>query len=146
MSISSGDDADSNKKSDSEYYSEHNCVVDMCMEDDVDTTDGIDLDGDVVMDRDSNNDEEEDEEEEDEEKEDKEEVEEEDENENEDGGKEPRTIGQGEMVDTSADDVDAIVDNKPIVLPGQGQEMRMHTPRPEPLAPAQWPQTPEPPP
>jgi hypothetical protein len=70
----------------------------------------------------------------------------EDEEEDEDNGKEPRTIGQGEMVNTSADDVDTMVDDEPTVLPEQGQEMREHTPRPQPPAPAPRPQTPEPPP
>jgi len=64
--------------------------------------------------------------EEDEQKEDEEEEEDED----EDDGKEPRTIGQGEMVNTSADNVDTMVDNQPIMRPEQGQEMREHTPRP----------------
>jgi hypothetical protein len=44
----------------------------------------------------------------------------EDEEEDEDNGKEPRTIGQGEMVNTSADDVDTMVDDEPTVLPEQG--------------------------
>ena len=69
---------------------------------------------------------------------------EEDENENEDNGKEPRTIGQGEMVITSADDADTMVDHQPTVLPEQGQEMREHTTQPQPLAPAPRPPTPEP--
>jgi hypothetical protein len=72
-------------------------------------------------------------------------VEEEDEDEEEDkdvdDGKEPRTIGQGEMVNTSGDDADTMVDDEPTVLPeqrrdmGQGQEMREHTPWPQPPAP-----------
>jgi hypothetical protein len=111
--------------------------VDMRMEDDVDAPDGVDLDGDMDMERDGD-DEEEDEEEEDEEKEDEEE------DKDEDDGKEPRTIGQGEMVNTSADDVDTMVDDQPIVLPEQCQEMREHTPRPQPPAPAPRPQTPDP--
>ena len=73
-----------------------------------------------------------------------EEDEDEEEEEEEDDGKEPRTIGQGEMVTTSADDVNTMVDDQPIVLPEQGQEMREHTPRPQPPAPAARPQTPEP--
>jgi len=52
--------------------------------------------------------------------------------------------GQGEMVNTPADDVDTIVDHQLIVLPEQGQQMREHTPWPQPLAPAPLPQTPEP--
>jgi len=46
------------------------------------------------------------------------------------------------MVNTSADDVDTMVDDQPIVLPEQGKEMR--EPRPQPPAPAPRPQTPEP--
>ena len=57
-----------------------------------------------------------------------EEDEDEEEDQDEDDGKEPQTIGQGEMVNTSADDVDTIIDDQPIVLPEQGQEMREHTP------------------
>jgi hypothetical protein len=73
-----------------------------------------------------------------------EEDEDEEEDKDEDDGKEPRTIGQGEMVNTSADDADTMVDDEPTVLPEQGQEMREHTPRPQPPAPAPRPQTPEP--
>jgi hypothetical protein len=76
------------------------------------------------------------------------EVEEEDEDEeedkDEDDGKEPRMIGQGEMVNTSADDTDTMVDDEPTVLPDQGQEMREPAPRPQPPAPAPRPQTPDP--
>jgi hypothetical protein len=137
--ISSNDDTDSTNKSDSEYDSELDPDVDMRMEDDVDAPDGIELDGDVDMERDGDDDDEEDEEEEDEEKEDEVEVEEEDEDEeedkDEDDGKEPRTIGQGEMVNTSADDADTMVDDEPTVQPERGQEMREHTPRPQPPAP-----------
>jgi len=53
-------------------------------------------------------------------------------------------IGQGEMVNTSAHNVDTIVDDQPIVLPEQGQEMFKDTQQPQPLAPAPRPQTPEP--
>jgi hypothetical protein len=70
--------------------------------------------------------------------------EDEEEDKDEDDGKEPRTIGEGEMVNTSADDVDTMVDDRPIMLPEQGQEMREHTPRPQPPAPAPQLQTPEP--
>jgi hypothetical protein len=62
--------------------------------------------------------------------------EDEEEEEDEDNGKEPRTIGQGEMVKASAGDAHSMVDNKPAVLPEQGQQMREHTPRPQPPAPA----------
>ena len=122
----------------------------MRMEDDVDAQDGVDLDCDVDMERDGDDDKVEEEEEEDEEKEDEEEVKEEDEEEeeedkDEDDGKKPRTIGQGEMVNTSADDADTMVDDEPTVLPEQGQEMRAHTPRPQPPAPTPRPRTMEPP-
>jgi len=107
----------------------------------VDTPDGVDIDGDVDIVRDG-----EDEEDEEEEDEKEEEVVDEDEEEDEDNGKEPRTIGQGEMVYTSADDADTVIDDEPTVLPEKGQEMLEHTPRPQPPAPAPRPQTPEPPP
>ena len=72
--MSSDDNTDFTDKSDGDYDSEHDSEVDMCMEDYVDTAYGIDLDGDVHMERDSDDDEEEDdEEEEDEEEEDEEE-------------------------------------------------------------------------
>jgi len=143
MSISSDDDTDSTE-TDGEYYSEHDSDVDMRMEDDVDAPDGVDSDGNVDMQRDGDNEEEEDEQEEDEEKEHEEEKKEEEEDGNEDDGKEPRTIGQGEMVNTSADDEDTMVDDQPIFQPEQGQKMREHAPWPQPLAPAPQLQTPEP--
>jgi len=108
----------------------------MCVEDDVDAPDGVAIDGDVDNERDD----------EDEEDEEEEEVVDEDEEEDEDNGKEPRTIGQGEMVNTSADDADTMVDNELTVLLEQGDEMSEHTPRPQPLAPVPRLQTPEPPP
>jgi len=37
-----------------------------------------------------------------------------------------------------------MVDNEPIVLPEQAQVVREHTPQPQLLVPATWPQTPEP--
>jgi len=112
------------------------------MEDHVDAPDGVDLDGDVDMERDGDDEEEEDEKKEDEEEEEVDEDEEEDKD--EDDGKEPWTIGQREMVNTSADDVDTMVHDEPIVLPEQCQEMREHTSRPQPPAPARRPQTPDP--
>jgi hypothetical protein len=130
---------------DSEYDSELDPAVDMRMEDDVDSPDGVDLDGNVDMEMDGEDEEEEDEEEEDEKKEDEEKVKEEvNENEDEDNGNKLRTIGQGEMVNTAADDVDTMLDNPPIVLPEQGQEMCEHTPQPQPLGPAPGPETPDP--
>jgi hypothetical protein len=68
----------------------------------------------------------------------------EEEDKDEDDGKEPRTIGQGEMANTSADDVNTMVCDQPIVTHRQCHEMREHTPRPQPPAPAQRPQTPDP--
>jgi len=140
--VSITSDADTNSiESDGEYDSERDSDVDMRMEDDVEAPDGVDLDGNVDMERDG-----EDEKDEVEQDEKEEEVVDEDEEEDEDNGKEPWTIGQGEMVNTSADDADTMVDDKPTVLPEQGQEIRKHTPWPQPLAPAPRPQTPEPPP
>jgi hypothetical protein len=129
VSKSSDNDTDSTKESDSEFHSELDPDVDMRMVDDVNTPDGIDSDGDVDMERDGDDEVEEDEQDEDEEEED------------EDDGKEPRTIGQGEMVNTSADDDDTMVDDQPMVLPEQCQQMR--EPRPQPPASAPRPQTPE---
>jgi len=112
------------------------------MADSVDALNCIDLDGDVDMERDGDDDEEEDEKKEDEEEEEVDEDDEEDKD--EDDGREPWTIGQSEMVKTWADDVDTMVDDHPIVLPEQCQEMCEHTPRPEPRAPTPRPQTPDP--
>jgi hypothetical protein len=70
--------------------------------------------------------------------------EDEEEDEDEDNGKETWTIGQEEMVNTSADNAGTMVDNQPTVLPEQGQQMHEHTPRPQPPAPAPGPQTLEP--
>jgi hypothetical protein len=97
----------------------------MSKEDVVDAPDGIDLVGDVNRDWDSDDKSEQDEEVEDEENQEREqEEEEEDENEEEDHdddyGKEPQTIGQGEMVNSSAHNVDTIEDNQPTVFPEQG--------------------------
>ena len=91
------------------------------MEVDADTTDGVALDGDVDKERYGDDEEEEDQEEDDE---------------DDDDGKEPQMIGQEERTNTSADDVDTMVDNQPIVLPEQGEEMHEHTPLPQPPAPA----------
>ena len=113
MSISSDDDINS-IESDSEYDSELDTDEYMRREDDVDAPDGVDLDGDVDMERDGEDDEAEDEQKEDQEDEEVDEDEDEDKN---DDGKEPWTIRQGEMVNTSADNVDTMVDDQPIVLP-----------------------------
>ena len=129
MSISSNDDSDSTEESDCKYNSEHHSDEDMCMEDDVDALCSIVLDRDVDIERDSDNAEEEDQEEEEEEEE-----------EDDDDGKEPRMIGQGVMVNTLADDLDNMVEDKAIVLPEQCQEMQEYTPRPKPQATAPRPQ------
>jgi len=109
----------------------------------VDAPDGVDLHGDVDMERDGDDDEETDNQ-----KEDEEVVEDEDEDEeqeqDEDNGKEPRTFGQGDMGNTSANDVDTMVYDQPIVLPEQVQEMRQHTSPQKHPAPAPQRQTPEP--
>jgi hypothetical protein len=122
MSIASDDNTDSTEL-DGEYDSELVPDVDIGMEDNVHTPDGVDLDGDVDIARDADDDEEEDEE-----KEDEKEVEEEDQDEEKDqdenDGKELQTIGNGEMVNKAADDVDTMVDDQPIVLPEGGQEMK----------------------
>ena len=111
----------------------------------MDTPHSVDLDGDMDMETDGE-DQEDVEEQDEKEEEEVDEDEEEDEDEDEDDGKEPRTIGQGEMVNTSADDADTMVDNQPTVRPEHGQEMGEHTSRPQPPAPAPRPLTPEPPP
>jgi hypothetical protein len=79
------------------HDSEHNSDVDMHITDDVDLLYGIDLNGDVDMEMDSDTKEEENEVEKDE----KEEDEEDEEDEDEDNGKEPWTIGQGEIINTN---------------------------------------------
>jgi hypothetical protein len=135
VSIFSTDDYDFTEESDSKDDSEQDSAVDMCMQDDVDAPDSIDFDGNVEIERDSDDEEAGHEEEEDE----KEEEEEED----EDDGKEPRTIGQGEEVNTSTDDVDTMVDDQPHVLPDQHPMVCKHTPRPQPLASTPRPQTSE---
>jgi hypothetical protein len=132
--MSSDDGTDPTEESDNEFDSELDRNADMCMEDVVDTPEGIELRGDVDVDRDGD-----DQAEEDAQMEDKEEQDMDD-----DDGKNSRTIGQGEMVNISADHIDTMVDNQPIVLPKQGQEMCEHTPRLQPPAPASRPQTPEP--
>jgi hypothetical protein len=124
--------------------------VNILLEDDVDAPESVDFDGDVGMETDGDDEEEEVEEEDDEvekleKKEDtREEEEEEDENKDENHGKEPWTIGQCEMGNKSADDVDSMVDDHPIVIPEWGQQISEHTPWPHPLLPAPWPQTPDP--
>ena len=148
LSISSDDDTDSTEL-DGEYDSELNPKFDVRMEDDGDPPDSTVLGSDVHLERDSDNGEGEDDEEEDEKQEDKGEEQEEEEEEDkdaeedkdEDDGTEPGTIGQEEIVNTSADNVEIRVDDQQIVLPEHGQEMREHTPRPHPQAPATRPST-----
>jgi hypothetical protein len=137
----SSDDVTNSTESDGEYNSELDPVVDMHMEDDVDAPDSIDLDGDVDMERDDEHEEEEDEKNEDEEEVEVDQDEQEDKDEND--GKEPRTMSQGEMVNTSAGDVHTMLDAQPIVLPETCQEMREHTTRPQPQGAAPRPQIPD---
>ena len=120
VSICPDDVTDSAEESECEDDSEYNSDVDICMEDNMEATDGIDLDGHVNIERDSDDEDEEGEAEEGEEKQD--EVEEDDDDEDEDDGKDPWTIGQGEMENTSADDVDTIVDDQILLLPEQLQD------------------------
>ena len=106
---------------------------------------GVDTHSDVHLGKDSDDEEEEDKEEDDkEEKDEEKEDEDEEEDDHKDDGKEHQMIGQGEMVNTSPDNVDTMVDNEAIVLYEQGQGMCDHTPRPQPLAPAPRRQTLEP--
>jgi len=128
MSISSPDDTYSTMESEGQYDPENHSALDMHIKDDVDSPWSMDWDGDVDIERDGDNDEEDDEEEEDQEKE-------EDGDEEEEDGKQPQKINQGEMVNTSPDDVDNIIDHQPIVLTEHGQEMCEHSPRPHPLEP-----------
>jgi len=141
--MSSDDDTDSTE-SDTKYDPEYISDVDMRMEDDVDTLGGVDLDNNLDMDRDGADEQKEDEEEEDEEEEEEEEEEDEKEDKEENDGTEPRTIGLGEMVKTSADDADTMVDDQPIVLLEQFQRMGEHTSRPQPPVPAPRRHSPEP--
>ena len=112
----------------------------------MDPPDDVDLYGNVDMERDGEDEEEEEEEEEDEEEVDEDEEEDKDDKEDkdEDDGKRPRTIGQGEMVNSSADNVDTMVDPQRSVLPEQHHKMRDYTPRPQPPAPTPRRQTLEP--
>jgi hypothetical protein len=121
-------------ESDSKFYSEFDPDVDMGKEDDVDALDGVDFDGNEDKARDGDNEVEEDEKQEDKEQDD----------EDEDDGKNTQTIAQGEMVNTWAAEVDTMVDDQQIVVLGQGQEKREHTPQPQPPAPVRRTQTLEP--
>jgi hypothetical protein len=141
--ISSNDDTESTE-SYGGYDSELDPDGDMRMYDYVDKLDGVDLHRDVDMDSDGDDEEEEDKKKQDEEEEEEEVDDNAEESKDEDDGKEHRTIGYEEMVRPSADDVDSMVDDQPIVRPEQCQEMQEHTPRPQPLAHAPRPQTPDP--
>jgi hypothetical protein len=77
----------------------------MCIQDDVDTPHGVDIDSYVDIARDGE-DEEDDEDEDEKEEEEEEVVVDKVEEEDEDNGKEPRTIGQGEMANTLAANAD----------------------------------------
>jgi len=122
IKISADDNTNSTKESDGEYDSEHDSDVDMPMGDDVDTQYSINLNSDVDIERHSDNEVEEDEQVEDEEEVVAEVVDEDvKEDEDTDDGKEPWKIAQGEMVCTSADDLDTLVDKQSIQLSQQGQ-------------------------
>ena len=125
--MSSNDDTDSTEESDSKSDAEHDSYVYMSIEDHVDAPYYVNLDSNVDMEWDGDNEEEEDEEE----KEEQEEDEDEDQNEDEDGDenddKELRKIGQGEMVNTSADNVDTMVDEEPTGLSEKCQGMPEYT-------------------
>jgi hypothetical protein len=69
---------------------------------------------------------------------------EEDEDEDENNGNEPRTIGQGEMVNILTYNADTIIDDQPTVLPAQGQETGKQNRQPQPVVPGPHPQTREP--
>jgi hypothetical protein len=134
--------------SDGEYDSEHDSDVDMRMENDVNAPDRVDIDSDVNNQRDGDDGEKKGEEKEaaDEEYEVKEQGEDQDEEEDkdEDDGKDTQTIGQGEMVYTSADNVDNMVDDQAMVLPEQCQKIRKDTAWPQLRAPGLCPHTGEP--
>jgi hypothetical protein len=140
LEISSYVDAYSTEESASENNSDQDSDVDMGMENDLDAPDSIDLDSNVDMERDGEDEKEEDEvddnKEEEDEDEEKDMVEDEEEIKAEDDGKEPRKIGQGEMVNSLADEVCTLLYDQPVVLSEQGQEMGKHTPRPQPAEPA----------
>jgi hypothetical protein len=74
--------------------------------------------------------------------------EDEEEDKDEDDGKERRTIGQGEMLNTTSDDADTMGDDETTVLPEQTQEMREDDTWPQTPASSLRPQTlqPSPPP
>jgi len=73
-------------------------------------------------------------EEEDDEEEEEHEDDEDDEDDDEDDGKECWTIGHREMVNTSADNQDMMVDDQARVQPEQAQGMGAHTPWSQPPA------------
>jgi hypothetical protein len=53
-------------------------------------------------------------------------------------------MGEREMINTSADDTDTMVDDQPSALPKHAQEMLENTPWVQALAPTAQPETPEP--
>jgi hypothetical protein len=114
----------------------------MRMGDGVNAPNGVYLNCNVDLERDCDDEEQEDEEEEDDMEEKVVDENKEEDKDNNDG-KDPGAIGQREMVNTSAEDVDTMGDNHPILQPGQGQEMRKHTPRPQSPVPAPQLETPE---
>jgi hypothetical protein len=130
--MSPDDNTHHTQELDGEYDLEHYSDVDLHFEDDGVAPHSIDLPCDVNMDTNFVTDYEEEKEEEEEQEEDVDK----EKDVNEDDGKEPQTIGQGEMVNSSADAVDTSIDYQPGMIHKQGEEMCVHTPWPDPLLPA----------
>jgi len=117
--IFSDDVTYSSDELDGKYVSEHYPDVEQHTHANVDTPDDIDFNGDVNFETDGLDKKVDDEEEPEEEVQAKmeEEDKEEEEDNYEDDGKEPLTMGQGEMVKTSDDNIDTMVDDQSILLP-----------------------------
>jgi len=130
--MSPDDDSHHTQESDSEYDLEHHSDLDLHLEDDGEAPHSIDLPGDVNMETKFVTDYEE----EDEEEEEQEEDVDKEKDVNEDDGKEPQTIGQEEMVNSSAHNVDTTSDHQAIMIRKQGKEMCEQTSWSEPLLPA----------
>jgi hypothetical protein len=116
--MSTDDNTNCTQELDSKCDSWQDSDVDMQIEHNLAALYGADLDCTMDMARYSENKVEEDKEEEDEQEEDEEEWDEDmKDDEEKDDGKEPTMIGQGEMVNTAADNVKTMVDDQPIVRP-----------------------------
>jgi hypothetical protein len=130
--MSPDDNSHQTLESDSEYDTEHHSNLYSHFEDDGEAPHSIDLPGDVNMETNFVTDYEEEEEEEEEQEEDVDK----EKGVNGDDGKEPQTIGQEEMVNSSVHDVDTTIDYQPIMIRKQGEEMGEHTSWSEHLLPA----------